>query len=302
MMNDRLPPEDDQDDDLDILEQEMADSDDDRLESEQKDAQDEGSDGSEENLRQLRRKRQKQRQKENMRKTRDENIILMRELAEAKERLAALEARNVNVDAYTAEQQFNAALQQVKMAENAIKESIETGDGERHIMAQRMRDEYIQKAREANALKEKIKSSTSMQTSAPKMDARAETYAQDWVANNPWFNPSGDDEDSAIARAIDETWSREALSRGITPAQEEYWDELDERVKRRLGTVADRRKKPVPPVSGRGDYSRPSTNKDESTYLSKERIEALKQANVWDDPVQRKRFIQRFKEYDRQNG
>ena len=55
-MNNMYPPEDDQDDDLDILEQEMADSDDDRLESDQRESQNEGSDGSEENLRQLRRK------------------------------------------------------------------------------------------------------------------------------------------------------------------------------------------------------------------------------------------------------
>jgi hypothetical protein len=293
--------EDDQDDDLDILEQEMADSDDDRLESDQRESQDEGSDGSEENLRQLRRKRQKQRQKENMRKTRDENIILMRELAEAKERLAALEARNVNVDAYTAEQRYNSALQQVQMAENALKEAFETGDGDKAIRAQRLRENSMQLAREANALKEQLKTAI-QQPVAPKMDARAESYAQNWVTDNPWFNPSGDDEDSAIARAIDEAWSREALSQGITPASEEYWDELDVRVKRRLGSVADRRKKAVPPVSGRGEASRPSTNRDESVYLSKERIEALKQANVWDDPVQRKRFIQRFKEYDRQNG
>jgi hypothetical protein len=293
--------EDDQDDDLDILEQEMADSDDDRLESDQRESQDEGSDGSEENLRQLRRKRQKQRQKENMRKTRDENIILMRELAEAKERLAALEARNVNVDAYTAEQRYNSALQQVQMAENALKEAFETGDGDKAIRAQRLRENSMQLAREANALKEQLKTAI-QQPVAPKMDARAESYAQNWVTDNPWFNPSGDDEDSSIARAIDEAWSREALSQGITPASEEYWDELDVRVKRRLGSVADRRKKSVPPVSGRGEASRPSTNRDESVYLSKERIEALKQANVWDDPVQRKRFIQRFKEYDRQNG
>ena len=301
-MNNMYPPEDDQDDDLDILEQEMADSDDDRLESDQRESQNEGSDGSEENLRQLRRKRQKQRQKENMRKTRDENIILMRELAEAKERLAALEKRNVNVDAYTAQQRYNSALQQVQFAENALKEAFETGDGDKAIRAQRLRETSIQQAREANALKEQIKSVAEAPAPAPRMDARAESYAQNWVTDNPWFNPNGDDEDSVVARAIDEAWSREALSQGITPASEEYWDELDVRVRRRLGSVADRRKKSVPPVSGRGDYSRPSTNKDESVYLSKERIEALKQANVWDDPVQRKRFIQRFKEYDRQNG
>ena len=302
-MSNIYPPEDDQDDDLEIMEREMEEGDDDdRLESDQREAQEEGSDGNEDNLRQLRRKRQKQRQKENMRKTRDENIILMRELAEAKERLAALEKRNVNVDAYTAEQRYNSALQQVQFAENALKEAFETGDGDKAIRAQRLREASIQQAREANALKEQIKSVASAPAPAPKMDARAESYAQNWVADNPWFNPSGDDEDSVVARAIDEAWSREALSQGITPASEEYWDELDVRVKRRLGTVADRRKKSVPPVSGRGDSPRPTTLRDNQTYLSQERIDALKKANLWDDPEARKKMMQACKKYDRSNA
>lgn len=301
-MSNIYPPEDDQDDDLEIMEREMEEGDDDdRLESDQREAQEEGSDGNEDNLRQLRRKRQKQRQKENMRKTRDENIILMRELAEAKERLAALEARNVNVDTYTAEQRYNAALQQVQMAETALKEAFETGDGEKAIRAQRLRENSMQLAREANALKEQLKTA-SQQPATPKMDARSESYAQNWVADNPWFNPNGDDEDSVIARAIDEAWSREALSQGITPASEEYWDELDVRVKRRLGTVADRRKKSVPPVSGRGDSARPTTLRDNQTYLSQERIEALKKANLWDDPEARKKMMQAYKNYDRSNA
>jgi len=292
--------EDDNDDDFELDNEHEDDGDDDRLESDQREAQEEGSDGNEENLRQQRRKRQKQRQKENMRKTRDENIILMRELAEAKERLAALEARNVNVDSYTAEQQVNDALYRLQMAELAHKEAIETGDGDKAVKALRMRDESLRKAQEANALKERIKSVVSTPTT-PKLDARSESYAQNWVTENPWFNPSGEDEDSAIARAIDEAWSREALSKGITPSQEAYWDELDVRVKRRLGSAVDRRKKQVPPVSGRGEYSAPTISTRESSEIAKQRREALIKANIWDNPEERARYEKSFAEWDKAN-
>ena len=298
-----IEEQDENDDDIEIIELEEehdGDDEDDRLESEQRDAQDDGSDGGEENLRQQRRKRQKQRQKENMRKTREENLVLMRELAEAKERLAALESRNVQSDAQTAEMRYNQAVAAVKHAENQLKEAFETGDGEKAVQAQRLREQNLQAAREADELKRRL-TDPQLRETKPNLDARTERLAKEWMQDNPWFNPSGKDEDSVIARAVDEAWAEEARQKGITPSQDEYWDELDVRVKRRLEGVADRnRKKAPPPVTGRGEYSPRAGNK-EQFYLSPERIKALKDANLYDDPVQRKRFAKIYAEYDRQN-
>lgn len=306
-MNDKkrqtIEEHDENDDDIEIIELEDEqddDGDDDRLESDQRDAQDDGSDGGEDNLRQQRRKRQKQRQKENMRKTREENLHLMRELAEAKERLAALESRNVQSDAQTAEMRYNQAVAAVQRAEEQLKEAFETGDGEKAIQAQRLREKSLQTAKEADELKRRL-TDPSLRESGPSLDARTERLAKQWMQDNSWFDPQGKDEDSVIARAVDEAWAEEARKRGIMPSSEEYWDELDVRVKRRLDGVADRnRKKGPPPVSGRGEYSPRAGNK-EQYYLSPDRVKALKDANLYDDPATRKRFAKIYAEYDRQN-
>lgn len=295
--------EDDGDDESDQENLGDAREEDDRLESDQHDAQEEETDGSEVNARQLRRKRQKERQKENMKRTREENAILLQKLAAAEERLQALETRNVQSDAQTAEQRYNYAMAQIRAAEQQLKEAFETGDGEKAVQAQRLREQSSVAAKEAEDLKKKL-SNPQLQSKVSVMDPMTETYAQQWMRKNPWFNPSGADEDSAIARAIDEAWANEARGKGISPSSEQYWDELDARVNRRLGRDDGERKhrKSAPPVTGRGDSSRPSTSSDNKVYLSSERIKALKDAGVWDNPETRKRYIRRFQEYDKQNA
>lgn len=308
--------EDDQNDDFEVIiegedegqeveaqaSDEDTDDEDDRPEADQREAQEEGEDGDESNARQLRRKRQKQRQKELMKKTRDENAALLRELQEAKQRLAALETRNIQTDAQTAEQRYNAALQQVQLAETQLKEAFDTGDGEKAIKAQRLREQAMRVAQEADDLRKRL-NNPQLQQKAPALDTRTESYAQQWMTENPWFNPAGEDEDSVIARAIDEAWAREAQRQGISPASEEYWDELDARVKRRLAKpepAADRQRRKGPPVTGRGEGS-PRTSTSEKFYLSAERKDALVKAGIWDDPEKRQAMIKRFREYDKAN-
>lgn len=285
-------------DDLRLMESD--DGDDDRLEEDQREAQDAATDGDEANSRAARRRRQKERQRESMKKTREENEILIRELRAAQERIAALENRNLQVDTKTAETTYAAALAEIQRAEAQLKEAFETGDGDKAVNAQRLREQSLARAREAEELKRRI---TNPQPQQNLLDPLTDQYAKRWMRENPWFDPAGQDEDSAIARAIDEAWSREAAQKGITPQSERYWEELDERVKRRLGQDEAERKprKSAPPVTGRGEYSPRPTTKDNDT-LTQERIQALKALNVWDNPEQRKKYIAAYKQYDRQNA
>ena len=310
--NKRKPNNDDENDDMEIIElesenddddehnEDAEDGDDERLESEQRDAQDDNSDGDENSSRAIRRRRQKERQKEKIKKTREENAVLIRELQTAKERLAALEIRNVQVDTQTAEQKYQFALAQIHRAEAELKEAFETGDGDKAVKAQRLREMNIQVAKEAEEQKRHLNNPPAPKTSV--LDPLAEDNAKRWMKKNPWFDPAGSDEDSAIARAIDEAWAREANLQGINPSSEDYWDELDMRVKRRLGVSERKRERSAPPISGRGEYSpRPSTGDSNKVYVTPERKQALIQAGVWDNPEERKRYIKSFQQYDKQN-
>lgn len=299
-----------EDDDIEIIEEEGVsdegvDDEDERLEADQREEEDD-SDGHDDtpgadNSRRARRKRSRERQKQFAKQSKEKIAFYERQLAEAHERLAALEARNVQSDAQTAEVQLRQAQAQVQRAENELKEAVETGDGDRVIKAIRLRDEAAMRVREADELRKRLSNPQLQQKTG--MDPQTENHAQQWMADNPWFDPNGTDEDSVIARAIDEAWAQEARRRGINPSSEDYWDELDARVKRRLGKGdADRsRRKATPPVTGRGDTSRASTRTERVT-LSPERVKALKDAGVWDDPDLRKRYAKRFAEYDRMNG
>lgn len=297
-----------EDDDIEIIEEEGVSDEgdeDERLEADQREDEDdsEGHDDTPgaDNSRRARRKRSRERQKQFAKQSKEKIAFYERQLAEAHERLAALEARNVQSDAQTAEVQLRQAQAQVQRAENELKEAVETGDGDRVIKAIRLRDEAAVRVREADELRKRLNNPQLQQKSG--MDPQTENHAQQWMTENPWFDPNGTDEDSVIARAIDEAWAQEARRRGISPASEDYWDELDARVKRRLGKGdADQsRRKATPPVTGRGDTSRPSS-RTERFKLSEERVKALKDAGVWDDPEQRKRYARRFAEYDRLNG
>ena len=296
-----------EDDDIEIIEEDgLPDEgdEDERLEADQREDDDDGEHDDTpgaDNSRRARRKRARERQKTFAKQSKEKIAFYERQLAEAHERLAALEARNVQSDAQTAESQLRQAQAQVQRAENELKEAVETGDGERVIKAIRLRDEAAMRVRAADDLRKRLTNPQLQQK--PSLDPQTESHAQQWMAENPWFDPNGTDEDSVIAKAIDEAWAQEARKRGINPSSSDYWDELDTRVKRRLGKAdVDRsRRRATPPVTGRGDTSRPSTSK-ERVYVTPERKKALQDAGVWDDPELRKRYLRRYAEYDRMNG
>lgn len=296
-----------EDDDIEIIEEDGSPDDgdeDERLEADQREDDDDGEHDDTpgaDNSRRARRKRARERQKNFAKQSKEKIAFYERQLAEAHERLMALEARNVQSDAQTAEAQLRQAQAQVQRAENELKEAVETGDGERVLKALRLRDEAAMRVQAADDLRKRLNNPQLQQK--PSLDPLTENHAQQWMAENPWFDPNGTDEDSVIARAIDEAWAQEARKRGINPSSADYWDELDARVKRRLGQAdADRpRRRATPPVTGRGDTSRPSTRK-EQVYVTPERKKALQDAGVWDDPELRKRYLRRYAEYDRMNG
>lgn len=125
--------------------------------------------------------------------------------------------------------------------------------------------------------------------------------ATSWLKQNKWYDPSGRDTDSRIAKVID----NELASEGWDPADPEYWDELDNRLKERLphryvGKQGSDRNRRSGGSSGRADVSGSSVSKNTFT-LSRERVQALKDAGMWDDPSKRAKAIRNYAEFDRNN-
>lgn len=127
--------------------------------------------------------------------------------------------------------------------------------------------------------------------------------ATQWLNSNRWYDPSGKDTDSRIAKVIDNALASE----GWDPADPEYWDELDNRLKERLphrytskaSSGGDRNRRSGTP-SGRTDVSGSSVAKNTFT-LSRERVQALKDAGMWDDPSKRAKAIRNYADFDRKN-
>lgn len=125
--------------------------------------------------------------------------------------------------------------------------------------------------------------------------------ATQWLNSNRWYDPSGKDTDSRIAKVIDNALASE----GWDPSDPEYWDELDNRLKERLPhrytgkTGGGDRNRRGGTSSGRTDVSG-SAVKNTFT-LSRDRVQALKDAGMWDDPSKRAKAIRSYADFDRKN-
>lgn len=138
----------------------------------------------------------------------------------------------------------------------------------------------------------------------PAVDDVALAHAKEFIKDHSWYSPEGKDESSAIVLAIDNALVKE----GFNPRSEDYWDELRDRVRRRLPEKFEEAAAPAArkterqarggPAVGSGREHAPTSTRRE-VYISPERKAALIEAGVWDDPVLRQKYIKKYMEYDR---
>jgi hypothetical protein len=118
------------------------------------------------------------------------------------------------------------------------------------------------------------------------------------MAENPWYDPRGGNEDSVITNAID----NRLVAEGYNPATVEYWEELTRRVSARINRGDEMEQQPAPrkkaPPLGSGREHAPASTKRE-VYVTPERKQAMIEAGVWDDPVRRARMLKAYQAYDR---
>ncbi len=294
--SDEQPSEPDDSDEQD----DDDDGDDERTGVSEDDSEDEIVDKNKK-IREQRTKR-RQLQKQAKERSQRELAMLREQNAELMRRMQAIEGNTLTQQAQSIEQQYNAALYEAQQAETIIARAVEAGNGEDVAVAMRLRDEAKERAQQLAYAKQQAEQ-YAQQAVQPQADPRVVDYAKQWLDANPWYNPQGRDEESAITKAIDNALAAE----GWNPSSEEYWHELTRRVAARIGgesattsrrEAAPRRK--APPTGNTREHA-PASTKNE-VVVTPERKQAMIEAGVWDDPVARNRYLKAYQAYDRENA
>lgn len=229
-------------------------------------------------------------------------------------RVMGVEQKAQQNDLSLIEQKLKEAMNEVQLAEKVIAKAVAAGNGEDVTQAMRYRDQALSKARQFEAAK-KASQQPKPEPAAQPVDEVTMRHAREFIGEHSWYDPSGKDESSAIVLAIDNSLIRE----GFDPKSEDYWDELRDRVRRRLpekfddadaddaapaaktkaAPAKERAARGGPPVGSGREHAPTSTRRE--VYISPERKAALIEAGVWDDPVLRNKYIKKYMEYDRSN-
>lgn len=242
------------------------------------------------------------------------------ELNFLRQRNEALEKRMFNVEKTTVANTISSiddriadTMAEVKAAERIMSRAIEAGDGDDAAKAMRIRDQAMQKVQQLQFNKHQHSQvaqdlhQQAQQVQVPGPDPEVASFAQEWVSKNSWYNANGKDEASKIVLAIDQA----LVDSGYNPKTEEYWNELDKRVARRLPEIKgggndnsqddDRRgQRRGPPVGSSRDQAPQSSRRE--VYISPERKQAMTEAGVWEDPVLRQRYLKQYAKWDRENN
>lgn len=251
----------------------------------------------------VREQRTKRRQLQKQAKERSQRELefLRQQNAAMEARLRAVEGNTLSQQAQTIDQQYQRALYEAQQAETIIARAVEAGNGDDVSVALRLRDEAKERAQQLGYAKQQAEQ-YAQQAAQPQADPRVVDYAKQWLDANPWYNPQGRDEDSAVTKAIDNALAAE----GWNPSSEEYWHELTRRVASRIGDdgapaarnqAAPRRK--APPTGTTREHAPVSTKNE--VVVTAERKQAMIDAGVWDDPVARTRYLKAYQAYDREN-
>lgn len=250
-----------------------------------------------------REKRTKRRELQKRAKERAQRELdfLRQQNAAMEQRLRAIEGNTLNQQVQGIEAQLQQAMYEAQQAEVIMARAVEAGNGDDMATALRLRDEARERAAQLSRYKEQA-AQVAQQATRPQVDPRVTDYAQQWLQANPWYNPQGRDEDSAITKAIDNALAAE----GWNPATEDYWQELTRRVAARIGDdsapaqrqAAPRRK--APPTGSTREHA-PTSSRNE-VYVTPERKQAMIDAGVWDDPVARTRMLKAYQAYDKNSA
>ena len=274
-----------------VEEPEEDDSEDERLVESEDDEEERTATSSKNRKRREVQKAAKERAQRELQILREQNQQLM-------ERVNAIEGSVNTQTASLLDQRFNEAQREVQQATSIIARAVEAGNGEDVVAAMRLKDEAQSRLMQIAAAKQQV---SQPQQQGP--DPRIQSLAKEWANANPWFDPNGRTEESAIALAIDRVLPNE----GYDPRSVEYYEELTRRLNRRLGQSeqpSNRSEQPAkrkaPPQGTASQHVPQSTRKQ--VFVTPERKQAMMDAGYWEDTALRNQMLRAYHDYDKNSA
>ena len=227
---------------------------------------------------------------------------LERKNQELMERLSVVERKTHSADLARIDKAIEDQELRLQYAKMKVAEAATAADGNAMTDAQEMMYEARRQIESLSSLKKTAVQPNQTQGNVP--DPRLQRLAANWMERNDWYDPSGRDTDSKIAKQIDEALSAE----GWNPTDADYWDELDNRLHKYLPhkyndttDVRSSTKRPRSVVTSSGRESVNGSTNRNTFVLKPEQVRAMKDAGFWDDPDKRSKMIKRYAQEARNN-
>lgn len=278
------------------------------------------------------RQERRQRRIERDRELQDKLAARDQELASLRQIVGTLLNKTVGTELAQIDNELAQANEAVSELRSLISEGTKQQNGE--VVAEatdrlarvhnRIQQLTTQRATYAENARRAVQQQTKVNPNSAGVNPKVVSQAQKWLKDNPWYSHEGSDVDSRITKALDDAVQAE----GYDPATPDYWDELNERISQYLPhrAISRRSNNNGDPLSSdsdsgyngagqrsvqrsaavagsgreRGGSTAGATRK--SYTLSPERVKALKDAGIWDDPAARQDAIRRYRDYDAQQA
>jgi hypothetical protein len=260
-------------------------------------------------------------EREKIREARREERRLKKELskqrtASDKHKISALERRNEDLAKRLAAVENTAASYQFAQIDKAVEDEATRVEYAKMKMVQAAQAgdvnaqmEYLEQLTDAKQRlqqaqyyqKQQVDAARTPRQNVPNpVTTEVQQNATKWLKKNSWYDPQARDTDSRIAKVVDQ----ELVADGWDPSDPEYWDELDNRLTARLphrysAKGNTNRRSAGPSASSR--VANETSAKPGTITLSRERVQAIKDAGSWDDVTKRNKMIRAYASYDRQN-
>lgn len=267
------------------------------LAADQSSGGDEDQPGDTDAVREARRNRRKAK-KEYIKRTNEEKDqrlqLLQKQNEELMRRLSQVERKTVESDLHRLDKMIEDEELKARYWETKRKDAFKSQDADTFSEAEKALNEAKARLYQMRAAKQKA-----AEPAESPNDPRVARRAKEWIDRNSWFDPEGKDEDSQIAKVID----RKLAEEGMDPTSDDYWEEFDSRLQKRLPHLYTQRqdrseRRPRSPVTGsqRESFARGGTVTFE---LEPEMVRAMKDAGFWDDKEKRAKVIKRYAEQAR---